>query len=144
MTRAKQELYLCHARVREFRGQTLYTVPSMFLEELPADAIQAIDLTSTHQPAYEWRTGGSAAAQGWADAGFAPRTSRPVETPRASSTPSADYAEGMLVRHDSYGQGRVTHVSGNGAMRKVKIRFPTAGERTFLVDKARLTIVQRN
>ena len=37
MTRAKQELYLCHARLREFRGQTLYAVPSMFLEELPPE-----------------------------------------------------------------------------------------------------------
>src|SRR5262249_18777798 len=34
MTRAKQELYLTHARMREFRGQTMYAVPSMFLEEL--------------------------------------------------------------------------------------------------------------
>ena len=40
MTRAKEELYLCHARLREFRGQTLYAVPSMFLDELPKEGVQ--------------------------------------------------------------------------------------------------------
>src|SRR5438270_6095229 len=63
MTRAKEELYLCHARLREFRGNTLYAVPSMFLEELPADALQAIDLSAGGgQPAADhWRGGGEAA-----------------------------------------------------------------------------------
>src|SRR5258707_15626365 len=47
MTRAKEELYLCHARLREFRGQTLYAVPSMFLDELPADGIKTLDLSAS-------------------------------------------------------------------------------------------------
>src|SRR5947209_2152496 len=77
MTRAKEELYLCHARLREFRGQTLYAVPSMFLEELPADAVQAIDLSAsgagTPTALEHWRGGGPAAEQGWTDAGVRPR-----------------------------------------------------------------------
>jgi hypothetical protein len=32
-------------------------------------------------------------------------------------------------------------VSGFGAQRKVKVRFGSAGERTFLVSKAKLVIV---
>src|SRR5712692_8212787 len=43
MTRAKEELYLSHARLREYRGQTLYAVPSMFLEELPPEGTAAVD-----------------------------------------------------------------------------------------------------
>src|SRR4029077_4051197 len=77
MTRAKEELYLCNARMREFRGQTLYAVPSMFLDELPHDAIQAIDLSSGSggaQSAVDASLcGGSAAEQGWNDAGVRPR-----------------------------------------------------------------------
>src|SRR5438067_12727020 len=42
MTRAKDELYLTHCRLREFRGQTLYAVPSMFLDELPADGVAEV------------------------------------------------------------------------------------------------------
>src|SRR5207245_8267453 len=68
MTRAKEELYLCHARLREFRGQTLYAVPSMFLEELPHGSVEALDL-SHHSggPAAPdlWRTGSPAAVEGW-------------------------------------------------------------------------------
>jgi DNA helicase-2/ATP-dependent DNA helicase PcrA len=135
MTRAKEELYLCHARLREFRGQTQYAVPSMFLEELPADGIDAVDLSASAggsaRAISEWRGGGRAAEPGWADAGVA-----------SSAGAGPDYAEGMLVRHDTYGPGRITEVSGYGAMRKVKIRFARAGERTFLVNKAKLTIVR--
>jgi DNA helicase-2/ATP-dependent DNA helicase PcrA len=140
MTRAKEELYLGHARLREFRGQTQYAVPSMFLDELPADGIDAIDLSAgaagSSRAINEWRGGGQDAEAGWHDAGI--RT----ESSRGSSTAGPDYAAGMLVRHETYGQGRVTEVSGYGAMRKVKVRFASAGERTFLVAKAKLTIVR--
>jgi DNA helicase-2/ATP-dependent DNA helicase PcrA len=149
MTRAKEELYLSQARLREFRGQTLYTVPSMFLGELPAEAVEEIDLSASaadYKPAsYQWRSGGKDAEASWADAGIMPlRLPEPAPNHAPRSGAGAEYAEGMLVRHDTYGQGRVTHVGGYGAMRKVKIRFPTAGERTFLVDKAKLTIVHKD
>ena len=50
----------------------------------------------------------------------------------------------MLVRHDQYGPGRVTEVSGYGALRKVKVRFATAGERSFIADKAALEVVRKS
>ncbi len=66
MTRAKEELYLCHARMREFRGNTLYAVPSMFLDELPEEGVQAIDLSggAAAGDSTQWRGGGEAAQQG--------------------------------------------------------------------------------
>jgi DNA helicase-2/ATP-dependent DNA helicase PcrA len=142
MTRAKQELYLCHARIREFRGSAVYAVPSMFLEELPADGIHTIDMSAgaagMHHAINEWRSGGAAAEQGWEDAGV-----RPPSTVRAAAPPSGPgYSEGMLVRHDSYGVGRVTELSGYGAMRRVKVRFSAYGEKTFVMDKVKLAIVR--
>jgi DNA helicase-2/ATP-dependent DNA helicase PcrA len=142
MTRAKEELYLSHARMREYRGQTLYTVPSMFLNELPEE-IETADLSAsaagTARAIEAWRGGGAAAQPGWAEAGITPRY-RP-ETPREPGHEKS-YVEGMHVRHDSYGLGRITHVSGYGAMRKVKIRFLTFGEKTFIADKVKLAIVR--
>jgi DNA helicase-2/ATP-dependent DNA helicase PcrA len=92
----------------------------------------------------EWRGGSVAAQQGWADAGIAPRSGAEiVRRWQSEGKAGSDYAEGMLVRHETYGQGRITDVSGYGAMRKVKIRFATAGERTFLVEKAKLTILHK-
>src|SRR5258708_16606325 len=57
MTRAKEELYMSTAKLREFRGQSLYTVPSMFLQELPEDAVEELDLSH--------RSGGPPALTGW-------------------------------------------------------------------------------
>ena len=50
---------------------------------------------------------------------------------------------GDVVRHDKYGEGQVLEVSGWGAMRKIKIRFRTAGERTFFLEKASFEILKR-
>ncbi|HEV3119997.1 MAG TPA: UvrD-helicase domain-containing protein, partial [Gemmataceae bacterium] len=101
MTRAKEELYLSHARLREFRGQTLYAVPSMFLDELPEDSIRNEDLSARSyanvHAVEQWRTGSKAAEQGWADAGVMPRTKADL----SKSTAGGDvpgFVEGMIVR----------------------------------------------
>jgi len=150
MTRAKEELYLTHARLREFRGQTLYAVPSMFLDELPEEGTESIDLAlsagGSSSAIDAWRTGSSAAERGWIEAGIAPRgkgAAQNIAQP-ASGIPTQNYSEGMTVRHDNYGTGRVTGVSGYGANRKVKVRFSGAGERTFLVEKAKLAVVRKS
>jgi DNA helicase-2/ATP-dependent DNA helicase PcrA len=144
MTRAKEELILCHARLREFRGNAMSSVPSMFLEELPPEGIERIDLAPVAggQALNDWRGGGSAAAeQGWYDAGLYRPKGEAKKTASATATVSPGYTEGMLVRHDTYGVGRITEVSGYGALRKIKIRFKTHGEKTFVADKAKLTLV---
>lgn len=140
MTRAKQELYLSHARLREFRGQALYAVPSMFLDELPRDedVVASVDL-SHHSggppaPAY-WRGGSAAAAEGWYDAGYSSR-------PSAAGKPDENgYAVGAIVEHGMYGRGQILDLGGHGSMRRVKIRFARHGEKTFVVDKVKLTVI---
>jgi DNA helicase-2/ATP-dependent DNA helicase PcrA len=145
MTRAKEELYLCHAQQREFRGSSQYAIASMFLDELPADGVAAVDLSSggASAAAREWRGGHRAADPGWADAGVLPK--RPERAVANTSLPSGPgYSAGMLVRHGTYGQGRVTEVSGYGSMRKIKVRFSSHGEKTFVAEKAKLAIVRRD
>jgi DNA helicase-2/ATP-dependent DNA helicase PcrA len=142
MTRAKEELYLCHARLREFRGTVLYAVPSQFLDELPADGVETHDLSSgsSRRAAEAWRAG--SARDDWYDAGLYQPKSRPK--PAAAPAPADDFAAGTLVRHEVYGPGRVTEVSGYGAMRKIKVRFSSShGEKTFIASKAQLAIVGR-
>ncbi len=145
MTRAKEELYLCHARMRDFRGNTNYTVPSMFLQELPAD-VHGLDFSDTSGGAHHaidfWRDGGGPAArQGWTDAGIPPRPA-PVPPRRPATTGSKDFAEGMAVRHPKYGTGTVVEVSGYGALRRVKVRFATAGVLPFVILHAPLEIIE--
>jgi len=62
----------------------------------------------------------------------------PTHTPRVS--PPA-FKEGNTVRHQTYGIGLVMELSGMGALRKIKIRFQTAGIRSFILDKAQLELV---
>jgi DNA helicase-2/ATP-dependent DNA helicase PcrA len=144
MTRAKHELVLTHCRLREFRGQTLYAVPSMFLEELP-ESVAAEDLSSSGSAGPKamdvWRGGASSASRGWYETGGFAAASSAAEATVAA--PPGSFAEGVLVQHHVYGVGRITAVSGHGVMRKVKIRFAQGGERTFIAEKAKLTVVEK-
>ena len=141
MTRAMKELYLCHSRLREFRGQALYAVPSMFLEELPHD-VEHVDQAAKQNYARsaidDWRAKAGIPAGGY---GAKPRT-EPIK-PTIIGTPTEGYAAGQLVQHEEYGIGQITDVSGYGAMKRVKIRFATAGEKVFVADKVKLKVVTR-
>jgi len=150
MTRAKEELFMCYSRLREFRGQVLYAVPSMFLEELPRDEVDEKDLSSSGTGRMSamnvWRAGRP--SDDHYDPGYA--MPKPTERKRTEFSPAAvaefdtgtkKFAVGMLVEHESYGKGRVTDVSGQGVLRKLKIRFAT-GERTFIAEKAKLKVLQ--
>jgi DNA helicase-2/ATP-dependent DNA helicase PcrA len=141
ITRAKEELYLCRSRLRDFRGSSLYAVPSMFLEELPPEAIECVDvgLGGAISAIEHWRNGGPAAEQGWTDAGV-----RPIPLPIPTRQNPADEGGlnvGTLVKHATYGVGRIIETSGLGAMRKIKIRFEKAGERSFVASKVTLEIL---
>ena len=130
ITRAMRELNICHARLRDFRGQALYAVPSMFLDELPRD-IERIDLSSSRH--------------------FSRSPQKPIPLPPMSPPPAAsstsfggtEYTTGQLVQHSEYGIGQITEVNGFGALRRVKIRFAAAGEKTFVADKVILKVVPR-
>ncbi|MFM7149109.1 MAG: ATP-dependent helicase, partial [Gemmataceae bacterium] len=137
MTRAKEELYLTLARhVREFRGQETYPVPSRFLDELPGEFLEEQDLSGPGPSSFnQFRGGSPSARKAWSETG--------IELPLPSRPRAQDpYPPGSLVRHDHYGQGRIIGYTGFGATRSVKIRFNTAGERTFRLSHVRLEVLQ--
>ncbi len=146
MTRAMRELYLTHSRLREFRGQALYAVPSMFLEELPEDVEhedRAAGRNMARNAFDQWRTGGGpAAARGWADTGLKSVPLPPIK-PSPSNGEGSGLDVGQVVEHGEYGIGKVTDVSGVGVLKRVKIRFASAGEKTFVADKVKVRVVGR-
>jgi DNA helicase-2/ATP-dependent DNA helicase PcrA len=149
MTRAMKELYLCHARMRDFRGQLNYAIPSSFLHELPSD-IESIDFSlsrnAARSAADEWRAKVRPAARDWADTGARPfiPPAKPLESGTGFQvSPDTGLAVGAVVQHEEYGVGTVTDLSGFGSLRRVKIRFATRGEKTFVADKVKLKIVPR-
>ncbi|MGL4420807.1 MAG: ATP-dependent helicase, partial [Gemmataceae bacterium] len=86
MTRAMKELYLTHARLREFRGQSLYAVPSMFLEELPNE-VKHEDIATRQNMARnaieDWRSRAGLPPGGLGS------PSRSIPAPVASTAPAA-------------------------------------------------------
>ena len=143
MTRAMKELYLCHARMREFRGQIRYAVESSFLRELPESVVrvdQSMSRNYARNAADEYRSKIAPSARDWADTGV-----RPVGLPPVATTAGIEdaLAKGVVVQHEEYGIGSVTDVTGYGAMKRVKIRFPSSGEKVFVANKVKLKVVTK-
>jgi len=142
MTRAMKELYLCRARIREFRGQAQYTVESPFLRELPAN-VERLDASmgrnAARTAADDYRKRIDPAAKDWADTG----ARQPLPAIGAASGLENVLDRGMVVQHEEYGIGTVTEATGYGAMKRVKIRFPSSGEKVFVANKVKLKVVPR-
>lgn len=143
MTRAKEELHLSHAQVREFRGMRMYKIASQFLRELPADSIDHQDRSSGAR----WERPPADDAYTHGDPDELPHRGpvspgRRLGAPPASGTELPErFAVGATVRHTVYGVGKILEASGSGDQRKVKIRFATAGVKTFVAAKAPLEMI---
>ncbi|MFO0973691.1 MAG: UvrD-helicase domain-containing protein [Phycisphaerae bacterium] len=121
MTRAKRRLTLTHARYRAVRGLTQRTLESRFLRELPEDAVVLLDATEPD------------------DEG--PR--RSVE--REYDDEPADVAEwypGRRVRHEDYGDGTIVRLEPRGRTAWVRVRFARAGEKTFALSHAPISLLE--
>ena len=64
-----------------------------------------------------------------------------VQTPQTGKTDANGLGVGVVVEHASYGRGIITDLSGFGTLRRTKIRFARHGEKTFVVDKVKLTVI---
>lgn len=115
MTRAKSKLTLTHARFREFRGMTQRTEASRFIHEIPEENTQVVRLGIDDQEQHR-----SDASQ------------------RPGSAEFADWRRGQLVRHPSYGYGRVLWVQPHSGMTRAGVRFSVYGEKVFILEYGKL------
>jgi len=121
MTRAKTNLYVSYAQYRTFRGQFLRTIPSQFLYELGPGLM--------HEPLDH-------------DEHVQARPAEPVRRaapqPQPESRP-APYAPGQLVKHKTFGLGRVKKYVDMGANSVVTINFNSGQTKSLLLQYADLT-----
>ncbi len=152
MTRARQELYLSHAQLREFRGSTMYAIPSPFLNELPKECVKKESSSRSHgagrladhddddyfnHQQFADEVVVTPPKRSWAPASS---KSSPVQVGR----PDEDrFVVNAYVRHKVYGQGQIKEVSGHGPNKKVKVRFSTVGDKTFMLAMAPLEVLHR-
>jgi len=121
LTRARQRLFLAHARERALYGGVPQPArPSRFLAEIDPRLLRE------QRPQAERRT-----AALWGPAAAAVPAA-------AAAAPELDFSAGERVLHPRWGEGRVTAIRGRGAEAEVTVDFPDAGRRTLVVGYARL------
>ena len=115
ITRAKERLFICHARARRLYGNREPASPSLFLAELPPELITGNSSASLSQkwstPLREARNKSEAAA-------------RP-----GSGAHESDWSVGDVVVHKAYGAGEVTHIFGAGNKICLAIHFQGQGRK---------------
>ena len=126
LTRAEQVLTLTHARFRRFRGALMRSMASPFLREIPSEIIEPADET----------TGTAPMPLGEGVGYRAPGPQRVIKPDVDGQT---GFSVSEVVRHATYGQGRVTGFKTTGGRRMVVVRFNTVGEKVLDPQYARLT-----
>jgi len=138
LTRAKERLYLIHARERMLYGRTQYNQPSRFIKELPEEVVES-DLLKKQQQAEAAKAAGESPRQKknpiskeflkQADTAAAlTRTARSMES----------FEVGDRVKHASFGQGEILSATLMGADILYEIAFDTAGTKKLMATYARL------
>jgi DNA helicase-2/ATP-dependent DNA helicase PcrA len=123
VTRAKTNLHVSYARYRTIRGQFLRTIPSQFLFELgPGLMHSSVDSEDDSQ-----------AAPGRPEF-------EPVPLPSKSRKPP-EFVPGQLVRHKTFGLGRVKKFVDMGANSVVVIAFNSGQTKSLLLQYADLVKV---
>jgi DNA helicase-2/ATP-dependent DNA helicase PcrA len=118
VTRARLELWLTRALRRQRRGETVPSVASRFLADVPPSVVQEV----------------------------VPRTGqehllpphRPLRAATYLGRPSADVGPGDRVRHKQFGDGTVVQVKPIGDDTEVTVAFAGAGLRRLLLRYAGL------
>jgi DNA helicase-2/ATP-dependent DNA helicase PcrA len=108
MTRARERLFFTHTRQRTLFGRTSVNVPSRFLSEIPADAVEEMGWQAVHDPH-----------------DLAPR-----------KIPAL--AVGEQVRHRHFGVGLVLDVEGEGQRAVATVHFPHIGTKRLALGYAPL------
>ena len=108
LTRARQRLYLIHARSRMLYGMPSYNPPSRFLKEIPGDLIEKARNRKRN-----------------------PR--REAIKDRGDGLSAEEITVGDRVRHDKWGVGSVRLVTGDGDRAEVEIVFDSVGRKKLLL-----------
>ena len=119
ITRARRRLYLSHAQSRMLHGQTRYSLPSRFLDELPEQVL--LNLNRRSEPVYP--SGGYSAPA----------------APRSPQTGNdTGYKVGQSVVHAKFGTGIIIDFEGRGADARVQVKFRNAGSKWLALAYAKL------
>jgi len=122
MTRAMNTLTLSYASKRFIHGQSFYSMPSRFLDEIPINYLNYIKNSnngiSTKSRKYD-----------------------PSQYTKMASTDSSMYSIGQVVKHAKFGLGTVVNCEGSGDSMRLQIKFKKFGTKWLISSYANLEIV---
>jgi len=126
ITRARKRLYVSFAQTRMLHGQTRYSLPSRFLDEIPEGLKKWLTPRFAGQ-----RRAAVTAASAWS----APRNQQPLfGAPRNNS----GFRIGQNVLHPRFGAGVIVDAEGQGEDARVQVNFGRQGVKWLAVSVAKL------
>lgn len=154
ITRAKDHLVMSHAYQRSMMGSTTSNPRSRFLDEIPPELVENVGVLRPHKPAqnsfFETPFGGrnpyGRGVRRYQEhrppQPREPKTSPVTKTtklPAQVKTPAPDFLkQGRLVRHQTFGIGRILSVEGEDPMWRVTVDFRIVGKKTVIQKYAKL------
>ena len=158
-TRAKNHLFLSYARSRFRYGEHQSSLRSRFLEEIDSQVVltEAGQSFSQRTNRFKARSGPTYSYDDMDPHYFRQslsKTKRKTTTVRRDAKPDADegrrvvYDEGqveivpgIVVEHDTFGQGKVLSMEGRGPHAKAVVFFKSVGQKKLALKFAKLRVV---
>lgn len=140
MTRARERLYLLHARRRHLFGQEQANLASRFLKDIPSELLEQGD--GTFDQRYETSLGRSASSadnhRGSHNLAAVSSSLAEVEVVPESDDDYTSVFVGMRVRHAKFGTGTIRKIEGAGDDQKLVVWFTSAGPKKLMARFAGL------
>jgi DNA helicase II / ATP-dependent DNA helicase PcrA len=137
ITRAREKLYLTHARTRRRAGEILPCMPSTFLKPIPPALLE-----ERRTPAFERRRGAERAPgarpRAGRDSPFPPDEPAGLVVDYSDAQDAPRFVKGERVRHPEFGGGTIRELSGLGRDLKAVIEFDRAGRKKVMIRYANL------
>ena len=121
ITRAQEHLILSKAARRTMRGISERSIPSPFIAEMPQESLELIDRTGLDFPL--------------------PGRDLVSSYVNPAKAGVSKFKPGTLVRHPSFGVGKIFDVSDIGQQTRAVVDFSRAGRKTLILEYARLEVV---
>ena len=147
ITRAKEELYLTYARCRMQNGQTVYNLPSRFLDEIPAELTEVQGRSKpTFMPTSPRLNAGRKTGYVMGG-GLGLNAAYGVKAPQETKIPAPEnfvpaFTVGDSVRAPKYGVGTVKAIRPAGADYEVEVAFTGKGTKKFMAKLSKLIKVE--
>ncbi|MAZ78073.1 MAG: DNA helicase II [Legionellaceae bacterium] len=129
ITRAMQQLYLCHAETRRMYGKELFHPPSRFILELPQVCLQEVRARGTisrptgYNKNYQQRQNSAVKKHYVFD---------------AAPTSLNGLTMGQHVKHAKFGEGIIINFEGKGDQARVQVQFAREGTKWLMLAYAKL------